>query len=223
MRPKKVQYNINKLPRMAIASFKNAIRLHEDAILLFKKNRIPSALHTTILSIEELGKYGIYEHVWYHSRVDPYLQSIEELQRDLLSSYSHSKKQMWFLSDWDEPYSSKLLYRILKYGDLEKIKQQATYVGIPKKGKNIDFKKRMTSPFRASKKMAEKLITLVNDYIIVMAIGIRKSYYELDIDEIDDWLAQKEVEDHFVNLWPIMQPSAKRFVDEARKHEDAKR
>ena len=223
MRPKKVQYNINKLPRLAVASFKNAIRLHEDAILLFKENRIPSALHTTILSIEELGKYAIYEHIWYHSRVDPYLQDIEELQKEMLYSYSHSRKQKWFISDWDEPYFSKPLLQMLRHGDLETIKQRATYVGIPRKGKNIDFKKRMTSPFRASKKIAEKLVTLVNDYIVVMAIGIRKSAYMLDIDEIDDWLAQKEVEDHFVNLWPKMQPSAKRFVDRMRKYEDAER
>jgi AbiV family abortive infection protein len=210
-----------KLPRLAVASFKNAIRLHEDAILLFKKDRIPSALHTAILSIEELGKYSIFEHIWYHSRVDPYVLTIEQLQESILDSYSHTIKQRWFINENrdDERFISKPLLRILKDGNLERIKQQATYVGLSRKGKNIDFKKRMTSPFRTSKKTTEKLITLVNDYIVVMAVGIRKGNFMLDVPEIDNWLAQKEVEDHFVDLWPIMQPSAKRFVDRMRRYD----
>jgi AbiV family abortive infection protein len=221
----KLRYILDKLPRLATASFMNAIRLHEDAILLFKKERIPSALHTAILSIEEIGKYFMYEHLWFHSRVDPWMRTIEDLQKFMIDSYSHTSKQKWFIADYvnDEPYFSKPLIRILKKSNLEQIKQQATYVGLPRKGKNIDFKKRMTSPLRTSKKTTEKLITLVNDYIVVTAVGIRKSLYMLDIPEIDDWLAQKEVEDYFVNLWPIMQPSAKRFVNRLHRWKDAER
>jgi AbiV family abortive infection protein len=219
----KIQLILDKLPRLATASFMNAIRLHEDAILLFKEDRIPSALHTSILSIEEIGKYDMYEHLWYHSRVDSWIGTIEELQKFMLDSYSHTSKQKWFIADNDEPYFSKPFLRILKNSNLEQIKQKATYVGLPRKGKNIDFRKRMTSPLRTSKITTEKLITLVNDYIVVMSVGIRKSVYMLDIPEIDDWLAQKEVEDHFVDLWPIMQPSAKRFVDRMRRYKDAER
>src|SRR5450759_439444 len=175
----KVRCILNKLPRLATASFQNAVRLHEDAILLFKKDRIPSALHTSILSIEEIGKYCIYEHIWFHGRIEPDSFTIEQLQESILASYSHTIKQRWFINENrdDERFISKPLIRILKDGNLERIKQQATYVGLPRKGKNINFKKRMTSPFRISKKTTEKLITLVNDYIVVMAVGIRKGYF----------------------------------------------
>ncbi|MBL7220213.1 MAG: AbiV family abortive infection protein [Phycisphaerae bacterium] len=55
--------SISQIRRVATASFENAVRLHEDAILLFDEDRIPSALHTSALSIEETGKYFMHEHV----------------------------------------------------------------------------------------------------------------------------------------------------------------
>ncbi len=151
-----------------------------------------------------------------------HILSIEQLQEDILDSYSHTIKQRWFINENrdDERFISKSFLRIIKDVNLEQIKQQATYVGLLRKGKNIDFKKRMTSPFRTSKKTTEKLITLVNDYIVIMAVGIRKGTFMLDVPEIDSWLAQKKVEDHFVKLWPIMQPSAKKFFNGMLKYED---
>lgn len=50
-----IQSILGKVRRVAKASFENAVRLHEDAIFLFDENRIPSALHTSVLSIDELA------------------------------------------------------------------------------------------------------------------------------------------------------------------------
>ena len=59
---------LRKIQRIAIASFENAVRLHEDAVLLFNRGRIPSALLMSALSMEEIGKYFIFEDVWWHNR-----------------------------------------------------------------------------------------------------------------------------------------------------------
>ena len=59
---------LRKIQRIAAASFKNAVRLHEDAVLLFKKERIPSALLMSALSIEEIGRYFMFEDVWWLNR-----------------------------------------------------------------------------------------------------------------------------------------------------------
>ncbi|MBI5870863.1 MAG: AbiV family abortive infection protein [Actinobacteria bacterium] len=213
---------LRKIKRVATASFENAVRLHEDAILLYGEDRIPSALHTSVLSIEEIGKYFMHEDVWWHNRTDSQ-RPVHEMQRFLRGAYSHTKKQKWFASHADSPFISKPLLRVLREGELEAIKQKATYVGLPRKGNNIDFEGRMMNPSRISKRCAESYITLVNDYLVDLSVGVRKGCYVLDIPEIDDWLAEPEFEQHFRELWPMMRISTKRRIDQMLKYNDIER
>jgi AbiV family abortive infection protein len=213
---------LRKIRRVATASFESAVRLHEDAILLYDEDRIPSALHTSVLSIEEIGKYFMHEDVWWHNRVDS-RWPLDDIQRFLRGAYSHTSKQRWFAGHADSPFISKPLLRVLQNGELEAIKQVATYVGLPRKGRNIDFEKRMTSPARTSKRRAEGYITMVNDYLLDLAVGVRTGCYGLDIPEIDDWLAEPEFEQHFRELWPRMRATTKRRIDRMLKCEDAER
>lgn len=215
----KIESVLRKIRRVALASFKNAVRLHEDAILLFDEDRFPSALHTTVLSVEEIGKYFMYEDVWWFNRVgSPW--PLKEIQKWLRGTYSHISKQRRFVRDIHSPIFSKPLLRDLLDGQLELIKQKATYVGLSRKKNNIDFEKRMTTPFRTSNRRADEYITMVNDYFVELAIGIRKGVYIIDIREINDWLANPEVEQKFRKLWPKMRPSTKRRVDKMLKWED---
>lgn len=198
------------------------MRLHEDAILLFKNNRIPSALQMSALSIEEIGKYFMYEDVWWHNRTEG-TWSIEDIQQFLRGSYSHMSKQNWFTGQVHKPFISKQLMRILERGELENIKQKATYVGMPRKERNINFDKRLTSPKQTSRRLAEDFITMVNDYIIELAVGIRKGYYGLDIPEIEDWLGELETERHFLELWPLMRKTTKKRLENVRNYDDIER
>jgi AbiV family abortive infection protein len=211
-----------KIRRIATASFENAVRLHEDAILLFDEDRIPSALHTSALSIEEIGKYFMYEDVWWHN-ITGSKWTLQDMQQFLRSTYSHTSKQRWFASQADSPFISKPLLRVLQNGQLETIKQRATYVGLPRKRKNINFEKRMTNPSSTSRRHAEEYITMVNDYLVDLAVGIRKGCYGLDIPEIDDWLAKPEFEQHFRQLWPKMRPSTTKRVNKMLEFEDMER
>ncbi len=196
------------------------MRLHEDAILLFKNDRIPSALQMSALSIEEIGKYFMFEDVWWLNRTGG-IWAIEDMQHFLRGSYSHTLKQSWFAGQvHSRPFVSKPLLKILETGELEKIKQKATYVGMPRKGRNINFDKRLTSPKQTSRRRVENFITMVNDYIIELAVGTRKGFYSLDILEIYDWLAELETERHFLELWPLMGKATKKRLEEMRKHDD---
>jgi AbiV family abortive infection protein len=213
---------LRKIQRIAIASFKNAVRLHEDAIILLNRDRIPSALLMSALSMEEIGKYFLFEDVWWHNRTGG-IWTLEDMQQFLRGCYSHASKQRWFASHVDSPFVSKRLISILQTGELENIKQKATYVGMPRKGRNINFDKRLTSPKQTSRRRAEDSITMVNDYIIELAVGIRKGFQSLDIYEIDDWLAEPETERHFLELWPLMREATKKRLERMRKHDDAER
>jgi len=210
---------MGKVRRVAKASFENAVRLHEDAILLFDEDRIPSALHTSVLSIEELGKYCLYEEVWWHNRIGPKWDEAD-IQKWLRGTYSHTTKQIWFAGQARDFFVSKTLVHILQTGELEQIKQNSTYVGLPRKRKGVDFRKRLVTPFRASKKRTMDLITAVNDYLIVLSLGTRKGVYILDVPEIDDWLAEQSFERHFRELWPHMRTSTKRHIVKLEKFED---
>ena len=213
---------LRKIQRIAIASFKNAVRLHEDAVLLFDRGRIPSALLMSALSMEEIGKYFMFEKVWWHNRIDG-IWSIEDMQQFLRGGYSHTSKQSYFAGHVDSPFAPKQLIGILRTGELENIKQKATYVGMPRKGKNINFDKRLTSPKQTSRHRTEDFITMVNDFLIELAVGIRKGFYSLDIYEIDDWLAEPETERHFLELWPLMREATKKRLARMHKHDDTER
>lgn len=212
---------LNKLQRMASLAFKNAVRLHEDAILLFEEDRIFSSLHTSALSIEELGKYYLNEEILFQS-IGGSVYTEEELQECLQQSFSHVAKQRWFARRADHTFVSQTLVRILRSGELEVIKQKATYVGFPRKKRRIDFDKRVRTPFRSSRKRTMDFITAVNDYLIALSLGTRKGVYmgEFAVPEIDDWLAEQSFEQHFRELWPHMRTSTKRHIAELEKLED---
>jgi len=211
---------LRKIRRIATSSFENAVRLHEDAILLFKKDRIPSALLVSALSIEEIGKYFMHEDVWFRSNMEP-KWPIQDIQYFLRGVYSHTSKQSWFARKVHySPFVSKPLLKILETGELENIKQKATYVGMPRKGKNINFDKRLTSPKQTSRRRANDFITLVNDFIVEFAVGTRKGFYIPDIPEIYDWLAEPETERYFLELWPLMRKATKKRLERMRKHDD---
>jgi len=209
-----------KLKRMATLAFKNAVRLHEDAILLFEKDRIPSSLHTSALSIEEFGKYYLIEEFLFQS-IGGVEYTEEELQEWLQMSFSHVAKQRWFARR-DHFCVSQTLVRILRSGDLEVIKQIATYVGFPRKKRGIDFSKRIRTPFRTSRKRTMDFLTAVNDCLIVMSLGTRKGVCmgEFAVPEIDDLLAEQSFELHFRELWPHMRPSTKRHITKIENLED---
>lgn len=213
---------LRKIRRVATGSFKNAVRLHEDAVLLFDEDRIPSAVHTSTLSIEEIGKYFMHEDVWWDNRTGS-TWTVQEMQHFLRGAYSHTSKQRWFAGQGDSAFISKPLLKILQGGELETIKQKATYVGMPRKGRNVDLEKQLCCPFRTPKRRAQDYITMVNDYFVVLAVGTRKGLYVLDIPEIDEWLAEPEFERHFLELWPKMRPSAERQLARMRKYEDEER
>lgn len=212
---------LNKLLRMATLAFKNAIRLHEDAVLLFEKNRIPSSLHTSVLSIEEFGKYYLIEEFIFQS-IGGVEWEEEQLQEWLQQSFSHVAKQRWFARRADHSFVSQTLVRILRSGELEIIKQKATYVGFPRKKRGIDFDKRIRTPFRSSRKRTMDFITAVNDNLIVMSLGTRKGVYmgEFVVPEIDDLIAEQSFERHFRELWPYMRPSTKSHIAKLEKFED---
>jgi len=63
------------------------------------------------------------------------------------------------------------------------MKQNSIYVGLDRKKGKIDFKSKVRTPFKINRDKARRQITIVNDYIAELCVGIMKHVYYLDTDD----------------------------------------
>jgi AbiV family abortive infection protein len=103
-----------KIARMSILCYKNAIRLHQDSILLFKRKRYPSANALSIIAIEEMGKYQSLSHAVFYGYFEDGSDEafIANFLRD---TYDHRIKQRVFLNQsWHD----------VVYADMQRLKKK---------------------------------------------------------------------------------------------------
>jgi AbiV family abortive infection protein len=214
--------NLRKASKMAGLAFKNAIRLHKDAILLYKNGSYPSANQLSILAQEEIGKaFILEEHVY---QVTLYPESIDIKTEDLLikSLLSHKVKQGWFSRqavDFLEDRRKKLpkFWKEVTTGKLEELKQNSTYVGLSKQGGKINIKGRLIEPWsRVKQEEVKGYITRVNDYIKILIVGCRRGVYSVDTYEVDALLTL-ELWHELSTLWEYTSPKTEVLIEEIRK------
>lgn len=272
-----------KIERMSILCYKNSLRLHEDAIYLFKKGKYPSAYALSIIALEEMSKHKTLSHGLFYEWFDVIQEDkiLKNISRDsvdfndvirehesfisnvIKDTYSHkSKQQAFFNSNWleivyedmellndqergaaweylrknfspdidrylDDPvfakYFPKLRRQQKRLIALEENKQNAFYVGYPKKKGNADFEKKLSSPFRIGKKRAEEQITQLNDHILLKALQVLKgvSGFEVYEDELDDMITSSYVKKLWKN-WPKVGKRNKSLFTKLSKMSDDK-
>jgi AbiV family abortive infection protein len=179
-----------KFKKLAWESLYNGIRLHEDSLLLFANGSFPSALQLSILAMEEIAKAKWIDHVYYSSITNCGLpdpddeEQVRQEQKWLQMLYYHPRKQYAFIGQEIFKYSPRFVDYIKNKG-LEELKQKATYVGLSKKGKNIDVNSRINSPLNTSLKEVIKIVSLVNDELIEMCNLNNKNEGYFGINELD--------------------------------------
>lgn len=209
--------NLHKIERMGVIAFENALRLHEDSIILFRNKRVPSAYALSVLSLEEIGKYYVLEDFIWHSYQDRCTPKEEEDFLKLI--YHHRAKQNMFAYQ-NVPSFAKKAIEDLYSGKIDKLKQDSIYVGLPRFRKSLNLKGRMSIPInRISDKKAEKHITLVNDFILTTSAGVLKGFYIVDIWEMEDILNYALIT-RLKELWPSMSKTAQNKFDFFMKHPD---
>jgi len=219
MNENKKNVNLKKIERMAVASYHNALRLHEDAILLYKKNRYPSSYNLSVHSLEEIGKYSWLDDFVYHSRIDGRM-TIKEEEIFIGSIYHHRAKQNMFSYDNNPIDADKDILKLIHSGKLEKQKQESMYVGLPKIKNKIDLFGKISIP---EKKITEnhafEQITFINDYMICNIAGFKKGAYCIDIEEVENILNYKLM-NRLLKIWPHMSNNAKKRYTYFMKHPD---
>ena len=216
---KEKNVNLKKIERMAVASYQNALRLHEDAIMLFKKKRYPSAYNLSVHSLEEIGKYYWLDDFVYHSRIDGRM-TIKEEEIFIGSIYHHRAKQNMFSYGNNPIDADKDILKLIHSGKLEKQKQESMYVGLPKIKNKIDLFGKISIP---TKKITEtraiKQITFINDFIICHIAGLKKGAYFEDIEEVENIL-DYNLMNRLLKIWTHMSNSVKKRYTYLMKHPD---
>lgn len=177
-----------------------------DSIQLFKTHSYPSAYFLSVLSQEEFGKATLLDDFVWHSTVEG--RQGDEIEQDWLGQiYSHRTKQSLFVKNamYELPIS---FLKSIEEGDLEEGKQASVYVGFEKR-REIDSQFR--TPFSVKKRKASAQITLVNDFLRVLSLGISKECYGWDNPAIEKML-NLEFFNRFSNLWTTQTPQAKRVI-----------
>lgn len=215
--------SLEKASKMAGMAFKNGIRLHKDAILLYKNGSYPSSLQLSILAQEEIGKaFLLEEHVHQMSgRTEDINTEDEELM--LKALISHKVKQGWFsrvVGDYFKYRGNKVpkFWKEVMTGVLDEKKQNATYVGLTKQGRKSNINGRLIEPLtRVKIAEVKQYITRVNDYIIILIEECRRELSIVDTEEVNDNLTL-ELSKELSILWPYTTKETKKRLIEIRKH-----
>lgn len=179
-----------KLAKMEVLAFRNGIRLHQDAISLFRLRSYPTAYFLSILSLEEFGKADALSHFLFYWSESPLTE--KELQDWFLELYKHPFKQKAFYRGRLTMSSLKRLEsEWKKIGMIEMLKQNSAYVGLPKNNRLVNLKGKINNPFKVKKEKAEKQITVINDYLIELTLGQIHKHLGIDNEGVQKLLNRK--------------------------------
>ncbi|MFH1062034.1 MAG: AbiV family abortive infection protein [Candidatus Omnitrophota bacterium] len=160
------------LDKLKAEIYVNAIRLFVDACHLFKKRSQSSALAFAILSLEELGKLEMVDHICddiLHTDYKPQEFLDQLFSRSMF--LNHKNKQMWasgliFTSE-------KQRVKEISEGMLDRAKQDALYVGY--------YNRRIKSPRKISPlKVFNELTIVYHKFIDVADLGFNGFYCSSD-------------------------------------------
>lgn len=173
---------------MASLAFMNCIRLHKDSILLYKNSSYPSAYFLSVISLEEFGKVLWLSDALFHTRGNEMNRDSQEMWIE--SIFSHQRKQgifaYEFMLDLPKPF-----LKFIRENKIESEKQSSIYVGLPKKGRKINFAGKLSTPLRFGEKKAKKQITLLNDALLLKILGVLKGVYGIDSEEVEKLMTKK--------------------------------
>jgi AbiV family abortive infection protein len=157
--------NLDKIDKMALVIFRNAIRLHLDSITLFRNNSFPSAFFLSVIALEELGKIFLITDFLFNSRVNGRLNKCDD--EDLIKIfgknleegyfkkivYNHKRKQFHFVRTFDSDLKPSTQYfKKIIDGNIENEKQDALYVGLKRIGKKNRYEKPINKSNEIDKK-----------------------------------------------------------------------
>lgn len=160
-----------KFKKIAEESLCNALRLHEDSILLYNNESFPSAFQLSVLALEEFAKAKWIDYYYYSAITNngfpkqgdaEYEEYVKFEQRWLELLYLHPKKQFAFIAREIFDYAPSFVSKV-EEKRLEIQKQKAIYVGLERSKGKINTLSRVSIPTKKIKLAnAKQMISLLN-------------------------------------------------------------
>jgi AbiV family abortive infection protein len=188
-----------KYKQLAVEALRNSLRLFKDAQMLFAAASWPTAFQLTVLAIEEFSKARWVDHVYYTAITNNGLPGEQEEQGLLRELYHHQPKQEWYLREGFFNFSPRL-HREVEAGLLDRRKQEATYVGLPKRGKRIDVNARISVPARIKEAEAKQLMSLFAKELREVYELLERNETYFGIEQMDEVVMSHEFVPAF--SWP---------------------
>ena len=98
---------------------------------------------------------------------------------------------------------------------MERLKQNSIYVGFDRKGKKINLKGKIKTPFAIKRKRALDQITYVSDFFIARILGLVKEVYATDSWYLESFV-KKAMADELSKLWRYRKAGAIRQLKRIR-------
>ncbi|MBR3501715.1 MAG: AbiV family abortive infection protein [Alphaproteobacteria bacterium] len=179
-----MKLNYNTKAEMAILSFQNAIKLHNDSWILYKNKSYSTAYYISVVALEEFGKMQILNyHAFYGQIVDESHTRDIEFENEFNNIYLHSSKQENAIDDFvfhGSPETEKRFQHILGK-QYNKTKEDSIYVGIRKSNRgNI----KIINPLEITRKQTLYQISLVQELLLDAIVNVKKVGYYYDTLEL---------------------------------------
>lgn len=168
-------FDYRKFERLELLALKNAMRLHDDSIIMFRQKRYPTAFQLSVLAQEEFGKVLVIEDVVCNRRFNKMTDRQTQEWYELTIKHNYKQQKMLRDQKFPEAKAVKLMQKIMDC-QLEKEKQAATYAGL----KDNKISGKIVNPFNVSSKKALIQISKLNREVLSIAERIRKGTWELD-------------------------------------------
>ena len=177
--------NLSKIDRMALLTFRNAVRLHLDSVKLFVEKSYATAYFLSVIALEELGKVFFLSDFLYDSRINGRLNAFDdpELKRMFGENveegyfrkhlFNHKYKQRKFVREFDSDFRPANKYmEALRDGLIETKKQDALSVGFKGKKTPAFMKGQISIPETMPPRLAANQIDLVHFSILELTLNV---------------------------------------------------
>jgi AbiV family abortive infection protein len=208
--------NINKFEKMTGIALKNCLRLHFDSITLFNNLSYPSSYFLSVLAVEEYGKaINILDLIYFYIT-----DSLSEKEGEKLfeSTLFHTYKQRKYAFHHRDILPKEYLKKVSS-GYLEIEKQNAIYVGLPKRKKKIDFDGKIINPLRMGKTKAKQQITYFNDCLLRLVLGNIKGVYIFESNSFSKQL-NRDLYFSLLTKWEYVSAATQKEIRRLEKFDD---
>ncbi len=137
--------------------YTNAVGLFCDACTLYQKRSYATTFALAILSLEELGKLAMVDHICDDICINSHVKPQDFLKHLFSRSMflSHNNKQAWAAIHFGSDDLNSKRHNDISEGDLDRAKQDALYVGY--------FKGKIRSPKEITRRKAYLELSYVVD------------------------------------------------------------